>query len=98
MDIRMDEEELHEAIGDWVRKEGVRTADKTLEIAMTAGRGVNGFYADIKVIRGGNGQTVATDPFLSDEEIAQKEEDRIPATEQVDEGSIDEDQQALDFS
>ena len=97
MDIRMDEEELHEAIGDWVRKEGVRTTDKTLEIAMTAGRGINGFYADIKVVRGGNGTTVVADPFFTDEELAKEATDSEDLEDKV-EIDVEEDQQALDFS
>lgn len=51
MQIRLGEQELHTAIADYIQNRGfVLKPTETFEISLTAGRGENGFYADVDVV------------------------------------------------
>jgi len=87
MQLRIDETEIHEAISDWISKEGLALEGKKVEIDMTAGRGTTGHYADITITRDDVVASAQEEtPFKSNAELAADENT-----------GTEEDQPALDM-
>lgn len=49
MKIILDETELKSALVSWVKSQGVDTVGKDIDVSFKAGRGVNGYEAEIEI-------------------------------------------------
>ena len=49
MKINLNENEIHQAIIEYIGSEGIDLSTKQVSIELTAGRKPNGFYADVEI-------------------------------------------------
>lgn len=49
MKINLNENEIHQAIIEYIGTEGIDLSTKQVSIELTAGRKPNGFYADVEI-------------------------------------------------
>jgi len=49
MKINLNQAEIHRAILEYVGAQGITLSEKQTSVQLTAGRGQNGFYADIEI-------------------------------------------------
>lgn len=50
MQITLNESEIVQAIKDYIGNQGIGVTDKHLEVSMVAGRGANGYSANIEIM------------------------------------------------
>lgn len=62
MKLHLDEKELKESITQYISRDlGIDLSQREIDIQLVAGRGKNGHYANIELVK--EGQTATDDPF-----------------------------------
>ena len=84
MKLQIDENEIKEAITDYIKNQGVSTVDKTVTIELTAGRNGNGHKAAIKIVACEPDLSIPTPrndnfktQFLKDDALEGSDEDNV---------------------
>lgn len=49
MRITLNQNEIEQALRNYVASQGIELRDKQVEVTLTAGRGANGFYAELNI-------------------------------------------------
>lgn len=81
MQIIINEDEILEAIKEYISKQGIVTAGREVTVELTAGRGPNGARATIEIIKLGNVRSVHETYNPEEEKVVEKDEVEEPVLE-----------------
>lgn len=87
MTITINQSAIEQALRDWVSKQGIDTANKEIQVQLTAGRGRNGYSAEILIDNVSEGTAdqpseAKVDAKQPAEQAAKVEEDSQDAVEE----------------